>query len=141
MTRTDAAAGARHHPSRARTVLALAAAAILRFWALPHGIPYSLGVDEPEVMERAVRMIKTGDFNPHFFDYPSLYIYVQAVVAAVRFMFGRDPGTWSALAQAPTEVVLRLGRAPSRRCSARRRCGSCTARRCAGVPGRRFSRR
>ena len=41
----------------------------------------ALGVDEPEVMERAVRMMKTGDFNPHFFDYPSLYMYVQAVVA------------------------------------------------------------
>ena len=66
-------------PSRVGLALALLAAAMLRFWALPHGVPYALGVDEPEVMERAVRMMQTGDFNPHFFDYPSLYMYVQAV--------------------------------------------------------------
>ena len=99
------------NPPRLGIVLALLAAAMLRFWALPQGVPCCPGVDEPEVMERAVRMMKTGDFNPHFFDYPSLYMYVQAAVAVFRFMFGAMRGMWHGLAQAPTEDFYVWGRA------------------------------
>jgi hypothetical protein len=98
-------------PSRLGLGLALLAAAMLRFWALPHGVPFSLGVDEPEVMERAVRMMKTGDFNPHFFDYPTLYMYVQAAVAVLRFVWGAMHGLWSGLRQAPTAEFYVWGRA------------------------------
>ena len=97
--------------SRAGLVLALTAAALLRFWALSQGIDFNLGVDEPEIMERAVRMMKTGDLNPHFFDYPTLYMYVQALVAVFRFMFGAIRGLWSGLAQAPTAEFYVWGRA------------------------------
>jgi 4-amino-4-deoxy-L-arabinose transferase-like glycosyltransferase len=103
--------GADAHHARLGLGLALLAAAMLRFWALPQGVPFSLGVDEPETMERAVRMMKTGDLNPHFFDYPSLYMYVQAVVAVARFLVGAMQGLWSGLAQAPTEEFYVWGRA------------------------------
>ena len=79
--------------------LALLAAALLRFWALSQGIGFNPGPDEPEVMDRAVRMMKTADFNPHFYDYPGLYIYVETAVATVRFLTGAVQGTWSSLAQ------------------------------------------
>jgi 4-amino-4-deoxy-L-arabinose transferase-like glycosyltransferase len=98
-------------PNRMGLPLALLAAAILRFWALPQGIPFSVQVDEPEVMVRAVTIMKTGDFNPHFFDYPGLYIYVQALVAIVRFLAGATQGQWSALAQAPVDAFYLWGRA------------------------------
>ena len=52
----------------------LGIAAMLRFWSLGFGIPYAVGVDEPEIMERVVNMMKTGDFNPHFFDYPTAFL-------------------------------------------------------------------
>jgi 4-amino-4-deoxy-L-arabinose transferase-like glycosyltransferase len=97
--------------SRLGLVLALLAAALLRFWALPQGMPCCPGADEPEVMERAVRMMKTGSFNPGFFDYPSLYMYVQAAVAVCRFMMGAMRGLWHGLAQAPTEEFYVWGRA------------------------------
>ena len=96
--------------SRLGLVLALLAAAMLRFWALPQGVPCCPGVDEPEV-DRAVGMMKTGDFNPHFFDYPSLYMYVQAAVAVVRFVVGAMRGLWHGLAQAPAEDFYIWGRA------------------------------
>src|SRR4051812_2683430 len=89
--------------ARLGLMLALLAAALLRFWALSEGIGFKPGVDEPEVMERAVRMMKTGDLNPHFFDYPSLYMYVEAAVSTARFIVGALQGQWSGLAQAPTE--------------------------------------
>ena len=76
----------------------LLTAAVLRFWGLGHGIPFAIGIDEPEIMERAVRMMKTGDLNPHFFDYPSLYIYVQLVVVVLRFLVGASAGLWHSLA-------------------------------------------
>lgn len=99
------------HPSPAGLALALVAAALLRFWALPHGIPFSVQVDEPEVMERAVRMMKTGDFNPHFFDYPTLYMYVEACVSVLRFLVGAMRGKWSSLALAPSADFYLWGRA------------------------------
>jgi 4-amino-4-deoxy-L-arabinose transferase-like glycosyltransferase len=98
-------------PSRVGLACALLAAALLRMWSLGHGIPYSPGVDEPEIMDRAVRMIHTGDFNPHFFDYPSLYIYIQAVVAVVRFLLGAVRGEWASLAAATTSDFYLWGRA------------------------------
>ena len=110
MTQSEWRQPADLNPSRLGLVLALVAAAMLRFWALPQGVPFALGVDEPEVMERAVRMMKTGDFGPHFFDYPSFYMYVQAAVAVVRFVCGAMRGLWGGLAQAPTEAFYVWGR-------------------------------
>jgi 4-amino-4-deoxy-L-arabinose transferase-like glycosyltransferase len=89
----------------------LALAAVLRFWALGHGIPYALGVDEPEVLERAVNMMKSGSLNPHFFDYPSLYIYIQLVTACLRFLYGAFTGMWASLEQAGPEDFYVWGRA------------------------------
>ena len=85
----------------------LIAAAVLRFWALDAGIPYSIGVDEPELMNRAVRMMQTGDFNPRFFDYPGFYIHLQLAVACARFLAGATAGEWTALDQVvPTDFYL-----------------------------------
>jgi 4-amino-4-deoxy-L-arabinose transferase-like glycosyltransferase len=98
---------------RARILLvaALLAGALLRFWGLGQGVPFSVQVDEPEVMVRAVRMMKTGDLNPHFYDYPTLYIYLQALVATGRFLAGAMRGEWASLAQAPAEAFYLWGRA------------------------------
>ena len=85
----------------------LGVAAILRFWSLGAGIPHSIGVDEPELMNRAVQMMRTGDFNPHFFDYPGFYIHVQLLVAISRFLAGATAGHWTSLDQVgPTDFYL-----------------------------------
>lgn len=87
--------------------------AVLRFTALGNGIPFALGVDEPEIIERSVRMMKSGDFHPHFFDYPGLYIYIQFLTACARFVVGAIGGAWANLNEAaPAEFYL-WGRAVS----------------------------
>ena len=86
-------------------------AAVLRFWSLSAGIPYAIGDDEPQVMNRSVGMVRSGDFNPHFFDYPGLYLYVQAAVVVVRFLAGATAGEWSSLDQAQTPDFYLWGRA------------------------------
>lgn len=80
----------------------LALAACLRFVGIGSGIPFNVGVDEPEILERAVRMMRTGDFNPHFFDYPGLYFYLQLAVACLRFLVGATSGEWTSLDQVST---------------------------------------
>src|SRR6516165_2576307 len=90
-------------PSRRLTAAMLGIVAfglILRLWGIGNGLPYVVGVDEPEIMERAMHMMKTGDFNPHpFFDYPAFMMYVQTAVASVRFLAGAQASKWSALDQ------------------------------------------
>jgi 4-amino-4-deoxy-L-arabinose transferase-like glycosyltransferase len=73
----------------------------LRVIGLDQGIPFALGVDEPEIMERAVRMMKTGELHPHFFDYPGLSMYLHAMVATARFLVGAIGGEWAHLDRAP----------------------------------------
>src|SRR5258708_12755400 len=77
--------------------LILVAAAAARLWHLGAGIPHAVGIDEPQVVDRALRILRTGDWNPHVFDYPTLVIYLQAMVAIVRFMWGALQRAWSSL--------------------------------------------
>jgi 4-amino-4-deoxy-L-arabinose transferase-like glycosyltransferase len=85
-------------PSRANLAIVLGTAAVLRFWALGHGLPYSPGVDEPEIAERALNMMRSGSLSPHpFFDYPTLYMYVQLATYIVRFLVGALNGAWNSV--------------------------------------------
>src|SRR4051812_41421720 len=56
-------------------------------------------------------MMRGGSLHPHFFDYPGLYIYVQLVVAIVRFIAGAIAGEWTSLAEASTSAFYLWGRA------------------------------
>ena len=91
--------------------LIVASAAALRFWALDAGIPYNISVDEPHVLNRAVAMLHSGDLNPRFYDYPGFYIYLQMIVAAVRFMVGAVRGEWGSLSETGIADYLLWGRA------------------------------
>jgi 4-amino-4-deoxy-L-arabinose transferase-like glycosyltransferase len=77
----------------------LAGGAILRFWNITAGLPYKIGVDEPVIANHAIQMMKSGDFNPHFFDYPGLYLYVQLLLGCARFLVGASAGMWRSLDQ------------------------------------------
>ena len=121
--------------SRVTLLLILLVAAGLRFWGIGSGIPFSPQVDEPELMERSVRMMRTGDFNPHFFDYPGLYIHLQMVVAVLRFLFGATVGEWGVLDRGHPRSTSTCGAGRSRRCSARPLCLCSTTSGCGGGRG------
>ena len=53
------------------------------------GVPHAVGIDEPQVVDRALRILHTGDWNTHLFDYPTLVIYLHAVVAIAALPVGR----------------------------------------------------
>lgn len=58
-------------------------------------VPYSMHVDEVHLTQPAVRMLTTGDLNPHFFRYPSLPIYLTALsMKAGAIGSSSDPKGW-----------------------------------------------
>lgn len=68
---------------------ALAALLLAGLWArgmASHaGLPYLHHWDEPFMANRALRILQTGDYNPHFFNYGSLRIYLDAAVDVANF--------------------------------------------------------
>lgn len=86
------------------------AGAALRLAGVDAGAPFRMGVDEPVIISNALRMIRTGDFNPHFFDYGGLTLYLHAAVATVAFMAGAADGRWSNLATIWEGDLLVAGR-------------------------------
>ena len=59
---------------------------VVRFKGVWFGYPLPVHFDEPKLVETALCMIQTGDLNPHFFNYPTLNIYLQAILyQTIRF--------------------------------------------------------
>jgi 4-amino-4-deoxy-L-arabinose transferase-like glycosyltransferase len=94
----------------ALVALVLAAAAAARLWFLGAGVPHAVGIDEPQIVGRALRILHTGDWNPHIFDYPTLVIYLQAMVAILRFIWGALNGEWASLDRFSISAVYLTGR-------------------------------
>lgn len=72
----------------------LAVAALLRFWGLRFGLPYFEHPDEWAVADDALRMLRTGDYTPFSYTYPTLYTYMQTGVAAAHFIWGAGAGLY-----------------------------------------------
>ena len=58
----------------------LAGAAALRFVGIQYGLPFGnlLNPDEQSIVPRAWKLVHGGGGDPHWFDYPSLLLYVNA---------------------------------------------------------------
>ena len=83
------------------------AALVLRVWGISDNLPFINYPDEPAVADRALRILQTGDYNPHYFVYPNLYTYMQAAVYLVRFFVLVSAGAISTLSQiVPTDFYL-----------------------------------
>lgn len=62
---------------------------ILRTYGNNFGLPMLFHPDEPTLINRAINIIETGDLNPHFFNYPSLLIYIYAIIFKIGYVFER----------------------------------------------------
>ncbi len=60
---------------------------IIRFLHTTKGLPYLYNWDEPQIASNALKIMKTGDFNPHFFHYGSLMIYLNLIVDIFHYLF------------------------------------------------------
>jgi len=66
--------------------LVLCVAYYLRIFGIKSGLPYPWHCDEPHLMHTALRILKTGDFNPHDSTYPSLTIYFHTINAILCYI-------------------------------------------------------
>ena len=86
--------------------IAVAACVVLAFALRVHGIGFGLPElyywDEPTIVNRAMRF-GSGDFNPHFFFYPALYMYVVFAASGVYFVAGKLCGHFHGVDDFATE--------------------------------------
>ena len=70
-------------------VAVLVVAAVIRLWGVRFGLPSAfLHLDEPPIVLRAEQVLRTGDWNPHWFHYPAFYICLQVVLRAAGRLLG-----------------------------------------------------
>ena len=62
---------------------------IIRASLINNSFPYVVNGDEPHVTVPALKILQTGDFNPHFFRYPSLPIYLTTAGFSIGFLISR----------------------------------------------------
>lgn len=55
-------------------VMILLISLIVRLWGIWHGLPYEYDLDEHKFISTSLRF-GTGDLNPHYFVYPTLFFY------------------------------------------------------------------
>jgi len=58
------------------------------------GQPFYLNSDEPMVVEKAIIILKSGDYNPHFFNYPSGSIYIQTITSFLTHIYLISSGNY-----------------------------------------------
>jgi hypothetical protein len=105
-----AAAAVARHPTgwlpggwwrRGALAAVLVGGAALRFRGLGWSLPYVPHPDEPAVVNIAQRMLVTGDLDPHRYTYPSLYIYLQALVYLPQLLWGFAQGAYRSVDDLP----------------------------------------
>ena len=86
----------------------------LRVAAIDYDLPDIYHPDEPAVIRISREMFATGDLNPHFFDYPSLIFYGNALAYTPLYLGGRLTGAFDSRADIlPLEsVAMGTVRAP-----------------------------
>ena len=67
----------------------------LRVWGLAFGLPYIYHPDESVGVTIAQNMFKTGDLNPHFFHWPSLFFYINAIAYGPYYLVGKLAGVFA----------------------------------------------
>lgn len=79
--------GARPATARSSVWLVLAVillfALVIRAYGTNYGLPYVYHPDEPAIVERALQIERSSDLNPHWFNYPTLYIYAQTLLIVI----------------------------------------------------------
>ena len=88
--------------------------AALRLWGIGFGLPHPMTRPDEEFIVSVALRFFSGDFNPHFFEWPSLYFYVVHLVFRAIYAIGQAAGVYPdtaafiAAASDPTTLHLTL---------------------------------
>src|SRR5919198_947419 len=67
----------------------------LRAYGVRGSLPYVGHPDEPKLIDSAIHIVKSGDLNPHLYIWPSLYIYLEALVVKAQLVWGLVRGYYT----------------------------------------------
>jgi hypothetical protein len=76
----------RHAAAWLALALVLTLSLWLRLAAIEKSLPYPQHIDESYIADNAANMLRTGDFNPHYFIYPGLPIYLTAAAMTYGYL-------------------------------------------------------
>lgn len=74
----------------------------IRFSYINMGLPYLFNWDEPFTVGAVIRIIQTGDFDPHFYSYPPVVIYILIPFFILNFFRLVELGSLRSL----TDIVV-----------------------------------
>jgi 4-amino-4-deoxy-L-arabinose transferase-like glycosyltransferase len=83
-----------HTLQPALIVLILCLSVLVRVWGVNYDLPYIYHPDEPSYVATSQRIFQTGDLNPHFFNYPSLFFYINALAYVPYYLLGKLLGVF-----------------------------------------------
>jgi len=86
----------------------MALAAAVRLWGVEFGLPHTLARPDEDAVFGVARSIATGDLNPHFFSYPSLFLYTVAALYAAYFHLGQLAGWFATEADFIQQSVVHV---------------------------------
>ncbi len=67
----------------------LVAGLVLRVWGLGFGLPHTEARPDESLLVHRALAVAGGDLNPHFFNYPSLHIYLLAALYGFHYLLLR----------------------------------------------------
>ena len=77
--------------------ICLIMALILRLWAIDFGLPFFTHADEPRYLPNALKILRSQDLNPHYFDNPPLLTYLYSLVLFLLFITGKLIGWFASI--------------------------------------------
>ncbi|RMG97452.1 MAG: phospholipid carrier-dependent glycosyltransferase [Chloroflexi bacterium] len=81
----------------------------VRMWGINYDLPYVYHPDEPVYIIISQNIFKNGDLNPHFFNYPSLFFYINALAYIPYYLFGKLIGVFDAPNNILPPISLAMG--------------------------------
>jgi 4-amino-4-deoxy-L-arabinose transferase-like glycosyltransferase len=82
---------------KAASVLVFAVLLISRLGQTRWGLPYLGEIDEKPIVDAVRHIMTTGDYNPHFFNYGSVSVYLSLFSAIAAYLRGMSAGTIGSL--------------------------------------------
>jgi 4-amino-4-deoxy-L-arabinose transferase-like glycosyltransferase len=93
-------------PATMWLAVTIATAAVLRYWAAGHGIPFAVSEQEAGLLGRVLGIMRSGDYNPHAIDLPGFAYWLHLPVACARFLVGALRGEWTSLGSVEVDALL-----------------------------------
>ena len=87
----------------------LLTAFLMRVWGIDYDLPYIYHPDEPVNIGISYGIFSSGDLNPHFFNYPSLFFYINALGDAAYYYGGKLAGNFQTPGDLLPPLSLAMG--------------------------------